>query len=70
MLERIKQNWTTVVTPSIDVVNDDTFEFQYQGARGTNVGGFDWNLVFTWHAIPDAERKRRNYEDHLPVRYE
>lgn len=68
MLERIKQNWTTVVTPTIDVINDDTFEFQYQGARGTNVGGFDWNLVFTWHAIPDAERKRRNYEDHLPVR--
>jgi polypeptide N-acetylgalactosaminyltransferase len=23
------------------------------------VGGFDWNLQFTWHAIPEAERKRR-----------
>lgn len=68
MLDRIAQNWTTVVTPVIDVINDDTFGFQFQDAKGTNVGGFDWNLVFTWHGIPAEERKRRDYEDHLPVR--
>lgn len=68
MLDRIKQNWTTVVTPVIDVIHENTFELLYQGAKGTNVGGFDWNLVFTWHSVPDEERKRRNYEDHLPVR--
>lgn len=68
MLDRIAKNWTTVVTPVIDVINDDTFGFQFQDAKATSVGGFDWNMVFTWHGIPEEERKRRNYEDHTPVR--
>lgn len=32
---------------------------QYSDSKGTSVGGFDWNLQFTWHAIPDVEKKRR-----------
>jgi polypeptide N-acetylgalactosaminyltransferase len=43
----------------IDVIDDDTLEFHYSDSKGTSVGGFDWNLQFTWHAIPEAERKRR-----------
>jgi polypeptide N-acetylgalactosaminyltransferase len=43
----------------IDVIDDDTLEFHYSDSKGTSVGGFDWNLQFTWHAIPEVERKRR-----------
>ena len=68
LLDSIGRNWTTAVTPVIDSINDDTLKFNYQAARATNVGGFDWSLTFTWHAIPEAEMKRRNYQHHLPVR--
>jgi len=59
LLYRIKLNWTNVATPVIDVLDDDTLRYQFSGAKSTSVGGFDWNLQFNWHAIPDRERKRR-----------
>jgi len=34
-------------------------EFHYGDSKATSVGGFDWNLQFTWHAIPERERNRR-----------
>ncbi|XP_054713959.1 putative polypeptide N-acetylgalactosaminyltransferase 9 [Uloborus diversus] len=61
LLQRIANNWTTVVCPVIDVINDDTFEFHYRDSDGINVGGFDWNLQFNWHAIPEREKKRRTH---------
>ena len=60
LLYRIKQNKTNVATPVIDVLDDETLRYQYSGAKATSVGGFDWNLQFNWHAIPDRERKRRS----------
>ncbi|XP_065560666.1 putative polypeptide N-acetylgalactosaminyltransferase 9 isoform X2 [Artemia franciscana] len=59
LLDRIARNRTNVVTPVIDVINDDTF--QYQNGGGVAVGGFDWNLQFNWHQIPDREKKRREH---------
>jgi polypeptide N-acetylgalactosaminyltransferase len=56
-----------VVTPVIDVLDDETLRYQYSGAKSTSVGGFDWNLQFNWHAIPERERKRRK-SDVDPVR--
>ncbi|CAC5420915.1 GALNT [Mytilus coruscus] len=68
MLDRISRNWTTVVTPCIDIIDDDTFGFRFQGAKDIFAGGFDWKMVFIWHSLPENEQKRRNYEDHLPYR--
>ncbi|KAK3108876.1 hypothetical protein FSP39_017675 [Pinctada imbricata] len=68
LLERIYRNWTNVVTPVIDAINDDTLKFNFQPAKQTNVGGFDWSLTFTWHAVPEAEMRRREYKQYLPVR--
>lgn len=66
-MDRIKRNPVNVVCPVIDVIDDKTFEFYYSKAHGTNVGGFDWNLQFNWHAIPLRDRKNRRDID--PVRY-
>ncbi|GAU99028.1 hypothetical protein RvY_10088 [Ramazzottius varieornatus] len=62
LLDRIAKNWTTVVCPVIDVIDDTTFEYHYGRASGTQVGGFDWNLQFNWHGIPDREKQRRKYD--------
>ncbi|XP_062604011.1 polypeptide N-acetylgalactosaminyltransferase 5-like [Saccostrea cucullata] len=68
LIDPIVKNWTTVMTPVIDVIDKDTFEYSFQRAEATNVGGFDWSLSFTWHGIPESERKRRQYKHYLPVR--
>lgn len=68
LLDRIAENKSNVVCPVIDVIEDDSFKYQYGNARSTSIGGFDWNMQFTWHAIPEYERVRRNQLDHLPVR--
>ena len=41
-MSRIGRNWTTVVTPVIDVIMDDSLEYTYSSFVA--VGGFDWNL--------------------------
>lgn len=62
LLDPISQNRTTVVTPVIDVISDTTFKYNYGSVSSLSVGGFDWNMQFTWHALPDHERKRRKHE--------
>jgi polypeptide N-acetylgalactosaminyltransferase len=49
LLHRITKEPTTVVCPVIDVIDDDSLEYHYSDSKGTSVGGFDWNLQFTWH---------------------
>ncbi|GFS54539.1 putative polypeptide N-acetylgalactosaminyltransferase 9 [Trichonephila inaurata madagascariensis] len=61
LLQRIANNWTTVVCPVIDVIDDETFEYHFRESGEVNVGGFDWNLQFSWHAMPEREMKRRNH---------
>ncbi|XP_030238859.1 putative polypeptide N-acetylgalactosaminyltransferase 9 isoform X2 [Drosophila navojoa] len=60
LLDRIARNSTTVVCPVIDVIDDTTLEFHYRDSSGVNVGGFDWNLQFSWHGVPEREKKRHN----------
>lgn len=67
LLDRIAIDQTNVVCPVIDVIDDDTLKFQYASAKSTSIGGFDWNMQFTWHAIPDYERQRRG-SDVAPLR--
>ncbi|XP_063842442.1 putative polypeptide N-acetylgalactosaminyltransferase 9 isoform X7 [Scylla paramamosain] len=59
LLDRIGRNWTSAVTPVIDVISDDTLEYTYSSFVA--VGGFDWNLQFNWHAIPSKERARHQH---------
>lgn len=60
LLSRIHEDSTAVVCPVIDVISDKTFEYHYKGdASAISVGGFDWNLQFNWHSVPDKEKKRR-----------
>lgn len=62
LLTRIYQDQTAVVCPVIDVISDKTFEYHYKGdANSISVGGFDWNLQFNWHSIPEREKKRRSH---------
>lgn len=58
LLDRIARNTTTVVCPVIDVIDDTTLQYHYHDSTGVQVGGFDWNLQFNWHPVPDIERKR------------
>lgn len=62
LLDEIHKDKTNVVTPVIDVIDDTTLEFHYGSAKHTSVGGFDWNLQFNWHSIPERENKRRANE--------
>lgn len=63
LLDRIGRNPTTVVCPVIDVIDDKTFEYHYRGdASAVNVGGFDWNLQFNWHIVPEREKLRRKHD--------
>lgn len=64
----IAQNRTTVVTPVIDVIDDTTFKYNYGAVSSLSVGGFDWNLQFNWHGVPERDRKRRKHElDPVPT---
>lgn len=58
----IAENRTTVVTPVIDVIDDTTFKYNYGAVSSLSVGGFDWNLQFNWHGVPERDRKRRKHE--------
>jgi len=67
LLDRIAANESNVVAPVIDVIDDKTMQYKFGGAKATNVGGFDWNLQFNWHGIPERETKRRK-SDVAPIR--
>ncbi|XP_014254198.1 putative polypeptide N-acetylgalactosaminyltransferase 9 isoform X2 [Cimex lectularius] len=58
LLDRIYRDGTTVVCPVIDVIDDKTMEYHWRDSGGVNVGGFDWNLQFNWHAVPEREKQR------------
>ena len=52
LLSRIKESRTNVVTPIIDVINADTFDYTPSPLVR---GGFNWGLNFKWDAIPRSE---------------
>ena len=68
LLDRIAANQSNVVAPVIDVIDDKTMQYKFGDAKATNVGGFEWNLQFNWHAIPQREVQRRK-SDIDPLRY-
>ncbi|CAH2048496.1 unnamed protein product, partial [Iphiclides podalirius] len=61
LLDRIARNKTTVVCPVIDIIDDNTFEYEYRDLSSVNVGGFNWDLQFSWHPVPPRERARHQH---------
>jgi len=57
LLDRVNADNRNVVCPIIDILDDDTFKLTQTG--NDNIGGFDWNMVFSWHSVPQRERQRR-----------
>jgi polypeptide N-acetylgalactosaminyltransferase len=59
LLDRIARNKTNVVCPVIHWIDGDTLEYHPGGSW--YVGGFGWNLQFSWHPTPEREKARRSY---------
>ena len=52
LLYEIYKNSTRVVAPVIDVIDDVTMEYLFDSTKQMTVGGFGWNLQFSWHSLP------------------
>uniref|UniRef100_A0A669CEH2 Polypeptide N-acetylgalactosaminyltransferase 2 n=1 Tax=Oreochromis niloticus TaxID=8128 RepID=A0A669CEH2_ORENI len=66
LLERVAEDKTRVVSPIIDVINMDNF--QYVGASADLKGGFDWNLVFKWDYMTQEQRRARQGNPIAPIK--
>ncbi|MBN3309315.1 GALT2 acetylgalactosaminyltransferase, partial [Amia calva] len=66
LLERVAEDKTRVVSPIIDVINMDNF--QYVGASADLKGGFDWNLVFKWDYMTLEQRRGRQGNPIAPIK--
>ena len=56
----------SVVSPIIDVISDETFE--YITGSDMTWGGFNWKLNFRWYPVPQRELDRRHGDRSLPLR--
>lgn len=66
LLYRIVQDRTVVVSPIIDVINMD--DFNYLGASADIKGGFDWSLHFKWDSLTPKEKQARRSQPVAPIR--
>ncbi|XP_069494686.1 polypeptide N-acetylgalactosaminyltransferase 16 isoform X1 [Ambystoma mexicanum] len=57
LLQRVKEDYTRVVSPIIDVISLDNFA--YLAASADLRGGFDWSLHFKWEQIPIDQKMSR-----------
>lgn len=58
MLQRIKDKGKIVVTPIIDIISEETFEYVHK-TQFFYVGGFTWSGDFTWIDIQEHDLKTR-----------
>lgn len=58
LLDRIARNPTTVVCLQLNSIDSTTFEYHFNPSGEGKVGGFNWELNFNWHSIPDVEKAR------------
>lgn len=57
LLARIKQDRRNVAIPIIDIINQDTMEYE---ASPLVRGGFNWGLFFRWDNIPESLLKTKD----------
>ncbi|KAB0396076.1 hypothetical protein E2I00_020119 [Balaenoptera physalus] len=57
LLHRVKEDYTRVVCPVIDIIHLDTFNY-IESATELR-GGFDWSLHFQWEQLTPAQKARR-----------
>ncbi|CAF3866447.1 unnamed protein product [Adineta steineri] len=61
LLDPISRNRTIIVTPIIDSIDDTSFKYVASKLDPVGVGGFDWNLHFSWHSLPERDQKKRKH---------
>ncbi|GFO48189.1 polypeptide n-acetylgalactosaminyltransferase, partial [Plakobranchus ocellatus] len=66
LLERIKEDRRNVVSPIIDVISMENFN--YIAASADLKGGFEWNLVFKWDFMTGEERNKRRERPISPIK--
>ena len=59
LVDPIARNPNVTTMPIIEIINDNTFELESTPIESVQVGGFDWDLLFDWHAVPKYEMERR-----------
>ncbi|XP_014224842.1 polypeptide N-acetylgalactosaminyltransferase 1-like [Trichogramma pretiosum] len=61
LLQRIKEKPNAVVTPIIDNISEETFEYSHNDEPSFfQVGGFTWSGHFTWINIQDVDLKLKS----------
>ena len=63
LLERIAVNRSIIASPSMDIIDQDTGK--YNLVLPESVGGFSWNLMFTWKGLTDKEIQGSNLAEPL-----
>ncbi|EDO49426.1 predicted protein [Nematostella vectensis] len=68
LLSRIHSDRTIVAVPVIDIISSTNF--MYSGTPSAVIGGFSWDMQFTWHSLPNnrqSERKDRTAPIRTPT---
>ncbi|XP_002738977.1 polypeptide N-acetylgalactosaminyltransferase 1-like [Saccoglossus kowalevskii] len=65
LIARIAEDRTRVVSPVIDSISDETFE--YNSVPELGCGGFNWRLNFRWYPMSKREKKRRKGDATIPI---
>ncbi|KAI1279614.1 Polypeptide N-acetylgalactosaminyltransferase 1 [Halotydeus destructor] len=66
LLSRVAEDRTRVVSPIIDVIDDQSFA--YLEATDRIWGGFGWKMTYRWEPIPEREDIRRAGDRTSPLR--
>lgn len=66
LVARVMENPKIVISPIIDVIDDQSFE--YVTASDMTWGGFNWKLNFRWFNAPPRENLRRHHDRTVPLR--
>lgn len=65
LLSRIHSDRTIVAVPVIDIINAKNF--MYSGTPSGVIGGFSWDMQFSWHSLPYNRVKERS-DNTNPIR--